>query len=153
MQKQTQLQTGIHRHYKKGMLYFVREVIEDANTHVLMVVYNALYPVCPGTKIAYCRRLGSFYDVVAKDEEDKPISRFTLIMPLPADKVRLLLPGTPLHMSWAHVEKAEYKVKESFEKDGKVYIQLKNLDSEVDPDPILLSRFLNGGFMAYKGAE
>jgi hypothetical protein len=146
VQKQTRLQTGIYRHYRRGKLYFAREDIEDFDTHVLGVVFDRLYPVCKGTKIAQRVRLDGLQTPTAKDSEGNPISRFTLVHALPVEKMQLLLPGTRVALS----EKGpEYRVTTVFEMEledqgPKIFVRANTKIGLVDTP---LPEFLQKAFL------
>lgn len=90
----TRPQTGIYRQFREGKLYFVREITEDFDTHVLRVIFDRLYPVCRGTKIAQDARLGFFQSIATRDEKGDPVSRFTLVQALPAKAIGIISLGS-----------------------------------------------------------
>lgn len=94
------IQTGIYRHFRRGDLYFMEGIREEAETDRITVLYTALYPhfgstaeLFPvGTKLGFCCPLGSLEDVVS-DPNNTQTKRFILIQPLPVEKMQMLLPG------------------------------------------------------------
>jgi hypothetical protein len=100
-----EFKTGIYQHFK-GKLYFLEglELDADSNEDRFRVRYWALYP---GQNLPFSQSFEEFSKPLAPLSPGSP-KRFSLVRELPAEKMRILLPGSPVeeeHRWLHHVEK------------------------------------------------
>jgi hypothetical protein len=126
MQTQTQedFKTGIYLEFPSDKLVFAREVVREVKKTGMgdmVVIYNALWP---DAKTAHCAEIGEF-DAEFFPLNHIPHTRFTLVLPLPVEKMQMLLPGT-LVDRLGQSDTLPYKVEETFQQNSEIFVRLSH---------------------------